>query len=308
MSSLPLLARLWLAPPGDEAIAEAHRSLGLPLGSARELAEAFTDLLVLDVPPYGSVFLERSGELNGATSEAVSRAYAQSEFDPSALREVAAPDHLGLCLGFLHLRRHEPSDGYDWSWIEVCCLAVLREPRVHPFYAGLAEATLAWRATLTPQPPLPSGKGEGEEPHPPAPSPPSGEGEDVDSLLEALEGREEEDDVVGLGRIVRFFLAPARCGMYLSRSRLGSVAVALGLRLPFGSRFDVARILFVAAGEAELADRLFSALEAEADAWAEGYRSIAERYPAWGAHADQWTSRLATTRKVLRAMRSLAAD
>ena len=40
--------------------------------------------------------------------------------------------------------------------------------------------------------------------------------------------------------IVRFFLAPARCGMFLSRSRMGQMARALQMRLPFGSRFEVA--------------------------------------------------------------------
>jgi len=273
-----------------------REQLGLPQADPSDLAQAFADLFLLNVPPYGSVFVDSTGAINGTSSGEVVRAFAASGFDPSALREVAAPDHLGLCLGFLSLRRHEPSDDYDWSWIAVCCLAVLREPRIHPFYKGLAEATLAWWATLTPPP------------HPPAPSPPSEVGEDADSLLEALAGSENEDDAVGLGRVVRFFLAPARCGMYLSRSRLGAVAVALGLRLPFGSRFDVARTLFVAAGEADLAERLFITLEAEADAWEAGYRSIVERNPAWADHADRWTSRLDTTRQVLRAMRSLAAD
>lgn len=242
MAALPLLARLWLHEPDVETVIEAHTRLGMPLADPEELAHAYTDLFVLNVYPYGSVFLDEPGELGGPTTERIAEMYAKAGFQPRELADVAAPDHLGLCLAFLDtLRDHESTGGYDWAWIDACCFAVLREPGVHPFYADLASVTIAHSAPLC---------------------------DDKDACTPAgpFDIRHEGDEVT-LGRIVRFYLAPARCGMFLSRGRLGHIARSLDMRLPFGSRFDVARSLFQATGEGGRISDLLDQLDDEVRAW-----------------------------------------
>lgn len=266
MAVLPLASRLWLREPDAKTIDQAHEELGLPLAETDELAQAFTDLFVLNVFPYGSVFLDPNGELNGPSTETLSEMFANADFDPPELREIAAPDHLALCLEFLGLRR-DPSDGYDWSWIHACCIAVQREPGVHPFYFELASRT----AEASPQSPIHNRQSK------------------IDSPL-AL--RDDKDEVT-LGRIVRFFLSPARCGMFLSRGRLGHIARNLDMRLPFGSRFEVARSLFQATGEGDRLNELLQMLEHEVEAWESVSRG-------------RWITRLEAARSTIQQMRAIA--
>ena len=266
MSELPLAARLWLCEPDAETIAQAHEELGLPQAAPAELAQAFTDLFVLNVVPYGSVFLDPTGELNGPSTEALSEMFAKEGFDPPELREVAAPDHVGLCLAFLGERRYEPPGDYEWSWMHACCIAVQREPGVHPFYRELAGRTMSViPTTLDPRP----------------------------SPLESPLALRDDKDEVTLGRIVRFFLAPARCGMFLSRGRLGYIARGLDTRLPFGSRFEVARSLFQATGEGDRLNELLRLLEQEVEAWESLSRG-------------EWIKRLEAARSTIREMRAIA--
>ena len=116
------------------------------------------------------------------------------------------------------------------------------------------------------------------------------------------------DAEVRLRDILRFFLSPAQCGVFLSRSRLGQMAKeVLGDRLPFGARFEVAEALFTAAGEAGEVERLLSALEGEVDAWAREYRAWAQVYPAWQPDAETWLARIAEATRRLGEMRTIAA-
>lgn len=269
LTELCLISRLWLREPDAETIAMAHQELGLPLAGPDELAQAFTSLFVLNVFPYGSVFLDPSGELNGPSTEALSSMYAIAGYDPAELREVAAPDHLGLILEFLGSYRHERTGGYDWSWMHACCIAVRREPGVHPFYLELASQTMA----ANPPSKIENQESKGDSP---------------------LALRDDQDEVT-LGRIVRFFVAPARCGMFLSRGRLGHIAFNLGMRLPFGSRFEVARSLFLAAGEGDRLKALLAALRKEADEWEAGL-----------PEESLWRRRLDGTRATIGEMADLA--
>ena len=116
----------------------------------------------------------------------------------------------------------------------------------------------------------------------------------------------QSEDEVRLHDVVRFLLAPARCGIFLSRSRLGQLAREMGLRLPFGSRFEVAEGLFGAAGESELIDRLLAALQAEIEAWAAHYRHWAERYARWRPNAELWLGHTAQSLRTLAELREIA--
>ena len=264
-SSLGLLSRLWFREPDAG------------------MSSAYTDLFLLNVYPYGTAFTDPSGELNGPATWQTARRYEERGYRPPELFEVGAPDHVGLCLGFLeHLAAGGEKDVEFSSsvleWIPICCLAVEREPSAHPFYRALAADTRKRLMEDTPE-----------------------------SLAQALESGSapEEEDEIGLSQIVRFLLAPARSGLFLSRSKLGQVALAAGMRLPFGSRFDVARLLFQAAGESGKVGTVLDLVEAELAVWESAYRAWADEYPRWNPFADGWLGRTGETRRRLREMQEI---
>lgn len=264
-----LISPLWLHAPdaayGQRGVDEAD----LPAAAPEALATAFTHLFLLNVFPYGDVFLTPSAELNGPGAERAAQAYRAQGFDPPELLEVAAPDHLGLQLAFLdHLAGRQAAVARATAradllaWAPAACVAVQREPGVHPFYAALARATLTTLLV------------EGLSHAMPAAMAPAETGP-----LPDVEGE------VRLRDIAAFFLAPARCGMWLSRGRLGSMARTLGLALPFGPRAEVAESLFAAAGSAGQFGTLLQALTDELSVW----RGEWATWPSWAAAG--WAAR-----------------
>ena len=273
--SLSLLSRLWLREPDAEALASAAVT-GLPGGEAPDLAAAWTDLFLLNVYPYGTAFTDVSGELNGLEAARSLSRYERAGYRPAELSSAGAPDHAGLCLGFLAhqaaLGLQEPEFlGWTLDWLPVCALAVVRQPSVHPFYGSLAGATI--ETLLRETSPSSSMAARPSGPFPP-------------------EAADEEPDLFGL---IRFLLAPAASGFFLSRSRLGSLAVGAGLQLPFASRFETARALLEAAGECGRVERVLEGLGREAQAWDSAYASLAVAHPSWRSRADVWRGRVAAT-------------
>ncbi len=296
LSSLVLLARLWLHESDSDAIDRASIDLGLPAAEPAELASAYADLFLLNIYPYRTVFTDPSGELNGADAQHVATLYETHGYQPGELNSVGAPDHLGLCLGFLvhaEEKRLETAKclcgvgDFVLDWAPVCCLAIEREPSAHEFYRALAVRT---RETLLSRC-LTS---------------------NLQSLITNLPRPipnlqlSQSEDEVRLRDVVRFLLAPARCGVFLSRSRLGQLARKIGLRLPFGSRFEVAEMLFGAAGQSELIDRLLVALQTEVEVWATEYRQWVEMYSPWRSLGELWLARTTQAWRVLAEMRQIA--
>jgi|SRR5579859_640121 len=294
---LRLLARLWLLEPDAARAADAASRLGLPAAELGELAAAYADLFLLNVYPYGTVFTDPNGELNGPAAQHLVALYAAHGYEPARLGPCGAPDHLGACLGFAaHLQdAQRASQGFGpalLAWAPVCCLAVEREPLANPFYSALAGRTLAW--LLSAESKLAAGGDLG------ASAAAAGQ--------PAFGMADDAEDEVDLRRLVCFFLAPARCGIYLSRGHLGQIGRGLGLRLPFGSRFEVAEALFQAAGDTGQVEPLIAALEAEIDLWRGRYAQWSERQPLWQAAAGPWLARTSSAIDWLHAMRHDAAQ
>jgi hypothetical protein len=255
--------------------------LDLPFVEPGELASAYTDIFLLNVYPYGTAFTDLDGELNGPDAQRIAALYEAHGYRPVELTQVGAPDHVGLGLGFMGQVGEQILGIGDWG--PVCCLAVERDPSAHLFYRALAARTREWlmangewrmansRWQIDPPPAI--------------------------GYLPSTE--------IGLHDIVRFFLAPARCGVFLSRSRLGHMAKSLGMRLPFGSRFDVADALFRAAGDDGRVADLLRALNAEIEQWAAAYRAWGSAYPTWEPFAARWLGRIDTARWMLEAMRQV---
>ena len=275
----PLLSQLWLHEPDSDTIRRASAELGLPAADSTELAAAYVDLFLLNVYPYGTAFTAPSAELNGPDALRLAMLYEAHGYQPPDLNCVGAPDHLGLCLGFLvHVGREAIPAGIDhFECGPVCCFAAECDPSAHPFYRALAALT---RKRLL-----------AETPH---------------SNIQNLECPVRDPQAeVGLRDIVRFFLAPARCGMFLSRSRIGQMARALGMRLPFGSRFEVAERLFEGAGDTGTIGELLRLLGAEIDRWDTAYRAWWAAYPVWQPFAAQWLERVDAARYTLTEMRQV---
>jgi TorA maturation chaperone TorD len=285
--TLSLLSRLWLSEPDEGALVLAREAGLSGVDDPSALTAAWTDLFLLNVYPYGTAFTDVSAELNGPAAAAAARRYAFAGYQPPELARTGAPDHVGLCLGFLaHLAAggREDPEFLSWTldWLPVCALAVERQPLAHPFYRDLAAAT---RNVLLAGPSAPAGG--------------------IGDLLPVLDAGPEPDDELDLSRVVRFFLAPAACGLFLSRSRLGGLALEAGLRLPFGSRFDVARALFEAAGESGRVGPVLDALSAEVEGWDAAYAALARDHASWETRAGAWRRRLDATTERLAEMRRI---
>jgi TorA maturation chaperone TorD len=289
IESLSLLSKLWLREPDAETLA-AVQDWAVFAGVNAEpdqLASAYIDLFLLNVYPYGTVFTDPSGELNGRSAWDTAKLFEAAGFLPRELSEVGAPDHVGLCLAFLGHLAATGRDGGEFvadlcQWLPVCALAVLRESSARSFYQGLARATLEWLFSAL------------------GPSP-------VDVPLRAPEaiGLAEPGEEVHLSDVVRFLLACGRSGFFLSRSRLGALGREAGLALPFASRFEVARTLFVAAGETGRIRRLLELFDQEISGWESAYRSLGREHAAWRSCSRAWIGRLDATRRSLGRMREV---
>ena len=307
--TLSLLSALWLREPDAETLSRAREIPALALDGAEpgELAVAYTDLFLLNVYPYASVFLDPDGEMNGARAQEMQDVYEQYDYAPGALHEVGAPDHIGL---MLELLAHEGRDArsilpYLLDWEPALCLAVEREPAAHSFYRALASETRrVLFAEMGPPDLEPRLRTSGHF----AESDPStlraGLELELESDPSALRaGLEFSREEISLRSIVHRLLCPARSGVYLSRARLGAWARDLGVPLPFGGRFDVGVSLFEAAGVVDDTARLVDWLMAEVEEWDAAFTTWSEA--RWRDYAIEWQARIARTARLLAEMREL---
>ncbi len=292
---LDLAARLWLAEP-DQAALDQARAWGVTSdASPEELAGGYTALFVLNVYPYGSVFTDPAAELNGNDSLVWARRFEETAFRPDELVCVGAPDHLGLCLKYLHHSEARgvfdaPALSRTLSWGPVCTLAAERDPLAHEFYRQLAQAT---REAL-----LERCAGSAAE---------STEPSAIEEMSGDLEGTGDNGEL-RLSDVLSFLLAPARCGFFLSRSALARLGGRISLRVPFGGRFETARGLFESAGESGRVEALLDQIAGQTDLWEQSYARTAAAFPAWTSWAEPWRTRLTRCRKALATLRAAVRD
>jgi hypothetical protein len=285
-----IFSHLWLHEPDAATIARASIEFGLPTATPEELAAAYADVFLLNVPPYGTAFTDERGELNGLAAQDAAALFAAHGYQPPELNEVGAPDHVGLYLGFAAQTPGMVS-GKWLEWMPICCLAVEREPGAHLFYKALAAKT---REAVLNKLQTPNIKLQNQL------SVVSHQPSAITTHHLPLTTHQPE---LSLHDLMRFFLTPTQCGVFLSRSRLGQMALALGLRLPFGSRWDVAEWLFQSAGEAEQVNGLIREIEIEVSAWTAEYKKWAEAYPAWRPVAEAWLARTSAAQSQCAKMR-----
>jgi TorA maturation chaperone TorD len=309
-----LLSRLWLNEADEETLAQldAVPDLKANASERKELAVAYADAFLLNVYPYASVFLDLHGEMNGLRSRELSMLYVQHDYQPASLNEAGAPDHIGFALGLLE--RIPPQllinilSQYVLDWAPVLCLAVERQPAIHPFYRAVALATrnelfrifegleLAGESRNDQQiRSLIAGDGG----YLPAVETAEGNHLDLKWRFEIELPLVDADEEKSLSQFVHSLLCPAQSGLFLSRAQLGYWASQLGVPLPFGERHRLGISLFEAAGMVERVPELLSWILAEADAWDAAYLDWAKENTIWTLFAGEWRERIATTRNLL---------
>ena len=77
------------------------------------------------------------------------------------------------------------------------------------------------------------------------------------------------------------------------------------MRLPFGSRFDVAHMLYQTAGEGGKVGTVLDLLGAELAVWEAAYRAWAEEHRRWAPLAARWLHRTGETGRMIGQMRKI---
>jgi TorA maturation chaperone TorD len=273
-------------PPGPEhvRVAELLRLPGRP-----DPAE-YTELFILQLPPYASLYLGGEGMLGGEARDRVAGFWRALGRVPSA-----EPDHLTVMLAlYAALAEQEPDEPDParralagagrgaWLWEHLACwlppyLAKVRElapPCYRAWAATLEELLLRELAS--------SGRPRILPLHlraaPPLPDP----------------------RIEGAAAFVQGLLAPVRSGVLLVRAELARAARETGLGHRIGERRRVLEALL-----AQDAARTLTWLEAEARAWARRHRRYQE---ATGPIADFWAARAEAAAALLRRLAEEQAE
>ncbi|NLL18212.1 MAG: molecular chaperone [Clostridia bacterium] len=152
----PLLVNLedWIQlvfPKGTADVSVMRRELEQQAGDVTELVVDYARLFIgpfnVLAPPYGSVYLEKEGQVMGDSTVAVSRFYQEVglKLDPE---QKDLPDHIAVELEFLYyliFRRRDREyqqflELYLAPWIDPFCDAMESGARTE-FYRSLAKVT-----------------------------------------------------------------------------------------------------------------------------------------------------------------------
>jgi TorA maturation chaperone TorD len=290
-SGFSLLSRLWLKEADAAILAELDALPGLvkPEASLQELAIAFADSFLINGYPYASVFLDLNGEMNGQRSQELLALYRRFGYQPEALTQVGAPDHIGLVLGLL---AHIPQplhanvlSQYVLDWAPVLCLSIERQPEVHPFYRALAVYTRQELFRAMERVDLNA--------EPLSVSEPSAEAFRIELPLY------DPGEELSLSEFIHYLLCPARSGVFFSRAHLGQWARKIGIPLAFGERYRLGISLFEAAGMADRMPEFLEWLLKEFDAWDAAYVTWVEEISVWALYAGEWRERIASARTLI---------
>lgn len=279
------LAFLSEQPQADSARVAAALDLG-PL----PMADEYTELFVLQLYPYASVYLGTEGMMGGEARDRVAGFWRALGLVPPA-----EPDHLALMLA-LYAQLSEMEVGEDdglrraswqrarkaflWehllSWLPAYLIKLAEVAK--PFYRRwgelLIEALLAEARSLGTQEALPLHLREAV------------------GLVDPRRGEVEQ--------FLQSLLSPVRSGMILVRSDLTRAARSLGIGSRMGARKFVLKSLF-----SQDADKILNWLSEEASQWSERHRMYRA---ALGEITEVWEKKAEATAKLLTELRLGASE
>jgi putative dimethyl sulfoxide reductase chaperone len=267
----PALAEA-LQPPGDEA-------------AIRALRAEYARLILLEAPPYASLFLEAPPVIGGESARHWETTLAASGIPALPLERASASDHAGLYLRALASaeRRGAPAPILTEAlrWLPQY-LTTLERADPDGFYGRVAQLAAyalsesARHAAPTIEPAVAT---------PPDIPPP-------------------EDD--RLRTLARWLCTPLWSGWYLTPGALRALARALGSAPGRTDRAALLEQVFEASGLDNRAPELLDALLATLDAWDASAHAWSEQLGAWSATLAPWRASLAQTHAILTAMREEA--
>lgn len=286
-----------------QSIPELAGTLPEPF-DADEMAAEHQALFGFNVFPYESIFVDESGLLGGAATDAALESYRQAGF--SFGDNSASADHIGHELGLLaHLSGAEADALEDTlplvaermrglqrdflqnhllHWLPPFVLAVKGQER--PFYTALVELTLGFvnnhYEEVSPQ----RGKERKEKTSAPSASP----------------RLNLNNDKTGLKDIAQFLTTPPHSGIFLSRDDVGRLARRMDLPRGFGDRAQMLTNLMRTAVQYDTLPALLQAIRQHAAAWDDAYAQTAAAYPTLAPFIAPWQTRLQATRQILHAM------
>lgn len=271
----PLAERLAADPALAEALQPATTSIALSA-----LRVEYASLLLLDLPPYSSVFLDIPPVIGGESARRWEQTLATvSPGLLPAFERAAAPDHAGLVLRAL-ARAERAGRVADLlppvlAWLPQCLTAV-RQDGEDCFYGRVAAlALLALGATAQ--------AADGPLRSLPTSPPPQPEEHDMRTLS-------------------RWLCTPAWSGWFLSQRRLRRLAWRFGGGLGIVDRAALLQQVFEASGlDGRTAD-LLMALRTELSRWQVALREWQEALGPWMVMLEPWAARLAATAALLTQM------
>lgn len=277
---LPLALRL----AADPALAEALQPPSDEAGT-RALRAEYARLILLEAPPYASLFLEAPPVIGGETAHHWETTLAASGIPTPPLERASSLDHAGLYLRALACAERvgapAPILAEALRWLPHYLTALERDDP-DGFYgriARLAAYALSESARHAAMNIGPAGVTPPEIPPP-------------------------EDD--RLRTLARWLCTPLWSGWYLTPGSLRSLARALGSAPSRTDRAALLEQVFEASGLDERTAELLDALLATLDAWDVAARDWGNQLGAWGAALASWRASLERTRVILTAMREEA--
>lgn len=275
----PLLSTV-LRPPVDET---AHTAL----------RQEYARLLLLDVQPYSSLYLDVPACIGGASARRWESLLQECGFAPSALERAAASDHAGLVLRALaqaeRAGRSAPVLAEALRWLPAYLTALERNDPAG-FYGRVAALTTSvlQLCALSTQPEA-LGCMSGPFPVARVPEP-------------------ETPQLESVREIARRLATPAESGLYLSKHELRQLAAIYGVGLGIVDRVQMFEEVFAASAlDARTAD-LLDALERVCTGWAATATRWSAAIPQWSPIMQRWRGQLDTTVLLLGELRAGASD
>ncbi|HEU5442085.1 MAG TPA: molecular chaperone TorD family protein [Ktedonobacterales bacterium] len=250
------------------------------------LRAEYTRLLVLDLPPYSSVFLDMPPVIGGDAALRWEQTLAGLGLRLPALERAAAPDHAGLILQALAAAERASHAAallpMALAWLPQW-LTALRRDAEETFYGRVAALAVVALGETTQAAGAPVLLAAGAS----APAP----------------GEPEERD---LRTLSRWLCTPASSGWLLSKRRLRLLVRPFGGGLGIVDRDQMLQQVFEASGLDGRTDELLAALRAELETWQAALHAWRETLGDWKIALDPWAARLAATDALLAQMHAAA--
>ena len=286
-----LLGRLFVEGVNDELLpyVRAIPELASVLPDSPDMDEVAADyqhLFGFNLFPYESIFLDTTGLLDGAISEAVRQNYERAGYDVNTT--ATSPDHIGPELSFMAFLAGAEADAWDddlaavarqmeqqrdflqghlLCWLLPLVLAVRQQEQ--PFFMALADLTLEFvyshYATI--------GSPAAIDFRLPAPP----------TLL--------DDEKTGLKEIAAYLTTPLYSGVYLSRDNIGRLARQQRLPRGFAGREQMLLNLMRAAVQYDALPALVAELRSLTSGWQKAYADLAGTYPELRLWTTAWQAR-----------------